>query len=141
MATKNSSQTMQQKQIGSHLQALRKKAGFKSAASFAKHVGVNPNTYTQYEQGLVSFSYAKAWLFADALDCTLDELGGRTPPKESGLATDPEQIELIGYYDSMNSEGRDALIKSARLMSGSPDVRVEKNRPEDIAIPPEVAAG
>lgn len=124
------------KKIGSHLQLMRKAAGFKSAKAFAEYVGFNANTYTQYEQGLVSFTYEKAWLMADALQCTLDELGGRTPPAEREYA-DPAQEALNGYYESMNADGRDALVASARLMSGSPDTRIEKEG-KDLPIPAEM---
>ena len=60
-----------------NLQALRKAAGFKSAKAFAHHIGMNVNTYTDYEQGRRMFALDQAWEFADALGCTLDELAGR----------------------------------------------------------------
>lgn len=126
-----------QKGIGSHLQALRKAAGFKSAKAFAEYVGVNPNTYTQYEQGLVAISYERAWQFADALKCTLDELGGRTPP-EARTYNDSSQEALNGYFESMNSTGRSALVETARLMSDGDSVRIEKEEQEIIPLPPEV---
>ena len=122
-----------QKSIGSHLQKMRKAAGFKSAKAFAEYVGVNPNTYTQYEQGLVAMLYERAWQFADALNCTLDELGGRTPPSAQAY-TDPDQAALNGYFESMNSTGRNALVETARLMSDGDSVRIEK----DVPLPPEV---
>lgn len=118
--------------IGKSLQSRRKAAGFKSARSFAEHMGINPNTYTDYEQGRGSFSFEQAWEFADALDCTLDELGGREAPKRE--YSNPEQADLNGYYESMNSAGRSALVESARLMSGSPDTRIEKDSAERVPI-------
>ena len=59
------------------LQEVRKKAGFKSARAFAEHIGMPVATYTDYEQGRRSFTLEKAWEFADALECSLDELAGR----------------------------------------------------------------
>ena len=32
------------------LQEMRKRAGFSSAREFAEHIGMNPFTYTNYEQ-------------------------------------------------------------------------------------------
>ncbi len=122
------------KEIGAQLQAHRKAAGFKSAKAFAEHVGVNPNTYTQYEQGLVALSFERAWQFADALGCTLDSLGGRVPPR-SAAYDNAEQAALNGYYESMNSEGRATLVASARLMADSNAVRIEKNQPEHLPLP------
>ena len=59
------------------LQEVRKKAGFKNARAFAEHIGMPVATYTDYEQGRRSFTLEKAWEFADALECSLDELAGR----------------------------------------------------------------
>lgn len=123
------------KHIGSSLQTLRRRAGYKSAKAFADSIGINPNTYTQYEQGVSGMSYERAWEIADALGCTLDELGGRTPPSgANGSFQDPMQGDLNRYFESMNNEGRSALVASARLMSGSPDVRIEKDKPEDHGV-------
>lgn len=95
---------------------------------------MNKSTYTDYEQGRLGFSYERAWQFADALGCTLDALGGRTPPQGQEYA-DPMQGALNGFYESMNSQGRSALVESARLMSGSPDTRIEKDGAEDLPLP------
>lgn len=64
------------------LQELRKKAGWKSAKAYAEHLEMNPSTYTEYEQGRVAMPIEKAWIIADDLDVSLDELVGRTPPAE-----------------------------------------------------------
>ena len=58
------------------LQRIRKEKGFKSAKAFADSIGMNTHTYTDYEQGRRMFSLETAWEFADALECTLDELAG-----------------------------------------------------------------
>lgn len=120
-----------QKSIGSHLQAMRKAAGFKSAKAFAEYVGVNPNTYTQYEQGLVAMSYERAWQFADALKCTLDELGGRTPP-EARTYTDKGQEIVNICYESMNDKGKETLVSVAQSMQRDTANRLVKNQPEEV---------
>lgn len=114
------------------LQHLRKARGYKSAKAFAERVGMNTRTYTNYEQGVTSLTLEKAWEFADALDCSLDELAGRKRPRKA--FSNPEQEALNGYYESMNENGRTALVESARLMSGSPDVRIEKDGPEHARV-------
>lgn len=121
-----------------NLQAMRKRAGFKSAKAFADHIGMNVGTYTNYEQGTRTINLEVAWELADKLDCTLDELAGREPPPVT--YTDHNQAALNGYYESMNEDGRSALVESARLMSGSPDVRIEKDGAEDVRLPPAMGA-
>jgi len=61
------------------LQELRKGAGYKSAKSFAEHLGMNVGTYTSYEQGTRQMPMDVACDICDALGCSLDELAGRTP--------------------------------------------------------------
>ena len=100
------------------LQAMRKHAGFKSAKAFADHVGINVSTYTKYEQGMSEMSLERAWTFADALDCTLDELAGRKPPGKSN-GCDPTLKRIKENYESMNDVGRDRLAEQAEMMASS----------------------
>lgn len=120
------------------LQDIRKAKGFRSAKEFAEHIGMNVGSYTNYEQGVRNLTLEKAWEFADILDCSLDELAGRSRPRKE--CSDPEQESLNRYYESMNGSGRSALIESARLMSGSPDVRIEKGAAKHVDIPPALDA-
>lgn len=99
------------------LQAMRKRAGFKSAKTFAEHVGMSIGTYTQYEQGQISLSLEKAWEFADALDCTLDELAGRKAPNRA--SGDARMGSIADNYESMNETGRARLAEQAEMMASS----------------------
>lgn len=59
------------------LREFRKRAGYKSAKQFAELIGVNVRVYQSYESGEIKMSIGAAWLFADLLGCTIDELVGR----------------------------------------------------------------
>lgn len=104
-----------------NLQAMRKRAGFKSAREFAEYIGVNVGSYTNYEQGKVALSLLKAWEFADALNCTLDELAGRRAPKKPSIT--PDEQRMLDVYRDAPQEQRyliDALIDAeARQMDES----------------------
>lgn len=126
--------TALKKHIGRHLQAARKAAGYKSAKAYAEHIGISKDTYTGYEQGRIAFSIETGWLFADDLGVSIDELCGHDTPKRA--FSDPLQSALNAFYESMNSQGRNALVESARLMSGSPDTRIEKDRETEIPVLP-----
>lgn len=63
-----------EQEMKTQLQAMRKRAGYKSAKSFADHIGMPVGTYTDYEQGRRMFTLERAREFADALDCSLHEL-------------------------------------------------------------------
>lgn len=105
--------TYDQKSIGKALQRARKDAGYKSAKAFAEHIGMNPGTYRNYEQGDRPFSYETAWDMADALDVTLDELGGRDfPPK--GYGATPDERALVDSYRRMDEGDRPGFMSTAR---------------------------
>ena len=92
------------------LQALRKKAGFKSAKSFAEKIGMNAYTYTNYEQGKANFTLDPAWEFADLLGCSLDELAGRQWPPEGTSAPEPGEASLVSAYRDLSDEGREVAV-------------------------------
>lgn len=123
------------KYIGKHLQASRKAGGYKSAKAFALRMGLAPTAYTEYEQGRHMFTIEQAWEFAEALGIDIDALVGFEAER---VFSDPGQAALNAYFESMNSAGRGALVESARLMSGSPDTRIEKDRAEPHGVPAEV---
>lgn len=101
-------------------------------------IDVPVRRYGSWEREERKMNFEDACRIADVLECTLDELAGREW-KGEGFA-DPDKNALVGYYDCMNTSGRSALVESARLMSGSPDVRVEKDGQEAADIPSAMGA-
>lgn len=118
------------KSVGKNLQARRKEAGYKSAKSFAEYIGMETSAYTEYEQGRRSFTYEQAWEFADALNCTLDAIGGRIPPKQSQFS-DEKQSYLNNCYENMNDKGKDTLLSVARSMERDTANRIVKDREDN----------
>ena len=102
------------KSIGKSLQKKRKEAGFKSARAFSEYMNIPVSKYTPYEQGQRGFSYEQAWEFADALGCTMDELGGREWPQPAVADMPPDEQELVDCYRSVDGERKDRLLKNAR---------------------------
>lgn len=105
--------THSRKMIGKRLQQLRKRAGYRSAASFAAALGVKTNTYTTYEQGKASFSYERAWEMADLLGVSLDELGGREWPPGGARSLTGEERSLVDSFRAATPRERYALITTA----------------------------
>lgn len=117
------------KAIGKSLQGARKAAGFKSARAFAEHMGIPASAYTEYEQGRNGFSYEQAWEFADALGCTLDEVGGREFPGES-LSADEET--LVSTFRSVTVHGKKAMLTNAKAVG---EDYLPKSDNPDLAAP------
>lgn len=120
------------KSIGRNLQRLRKEAGFKSAKAFAEKAGINPGTYTSYEQGERSFTYETAWDMADALDVSLDELGGRDFPGE-GFAATAEERGLVDSYRRMDEEDKPGFMSTARALAYAGEAKKE-GKGADVAL-------
>ena len=117
------------KSIGRNLQRLRKEAGFKSAKAFAEYIGLPCSRYTEYEQGRRSFNYDQAWMFADVLGCSMDELAGR--PFKRPPYTDPGQEQLNSSYESMNDDGREMLVNVAKSLKKDPDNQPHLSKQSD----------
>ncbi len=102
-----------------------------SQQDMADALGIKKRTYGSWEREEVSLTLKQAYDCAVILNCSIDAIAGYAPPVSYA---DPAQEALNRYYECMNSQGRDALVQSAKLMSGSPDTRVEKNRPEHVRV-------
>jgi len=114
-----------------NLQDLRRKAGFKSARAFAEHLGIPVSTYTGYEQERIKLSLSVAWLIADELGCTLDELAGRDAPHKRSADPIPlteNERRIIQAYRSANPQGRAAIEAVAQSQEG-----MEGQSPRDLA--------
>lgn len=99
-----------------NLQAMRKRAGFTSARDFAEKHGLNVGSYTNLEQGSRNMSLEKAWELADMLDCTLDDLAGRSFKPASNLPKD--EASLISNYRSCTDEQKHFVLVSAENAAG-----------------------
>lgn len=115
------------KELGKRLRALRKDAGYTNRAAFAEDAGLPATIYSEVEQGRTRLSYENAWKIADVLGISLDELGGRDWPGAGSAEDDPERRELMGYFDDLNEEGREAAVQVVRGMTS---VYIKRYSPE-----------
>lgn len=110
--------------VAKQLQQMRRNAGFKSARAFANHIGMNVSTYTDFEQGNRPLSYERAWQFADALNCTMDELGGRQFPKSKDADTE----SVANRYSALPMKYREPVKDMLELQETKSRVRVSGNQ-------------
>ena len=94
--------------IGKRLQRMRKEAGFSSALAFAEYAGVGQSAYTSYEQGRSNMNLLVAVKIADALDCSLDEIAGRSVYQDTDVLH-PEDLRLVERYHSLSEGGRETV--------------------------------
>lgn len=116
------------------LRKYRRLAGLNQQQT-ADALNVKVATYRTWENGRRNMSFPQAIECAELFGCTTDELAGREPVR---TFADPMQAALNAYYESMNGKGRETLVDSARLMSGSPDTRLEIDRPEHLPVQAEM---
>lgn len=108
--------------MDNNLEALRRKAGFKTAADFAKRLGVSRPTVSMWESGQREMSLDRACDICDILGCTLDELAGR---KSMSLST--EKIQLIRDFRSTGARGQAAILAIAQVNRGISSVSSEES--------------
>ena len=58
------------------LSEIRRAAGFKTSKAFAESIGIPPTSYARFEQPSNGrrIPMERAWLIADKLGCSIDEL-------------------------------------------------------------------
>lgn len=119
---------------------LLRERGIKVAV-FARKTGISPSTlYNIMEKPVMDNIAISTFIkIAEGLGMTAEELYYGVPP-EAPEYSDMRQTALNGYFESMNETGKDTLVASAKLMAGSPDVRMEKNIEQDISLPPAMGA-
>ena len=113
--------------LAENLKTLRKQNGFKSAESIARHIGIEPPRYREYEAGRVIPSYEIAWKLADAFHCSMDDLGGRKWP----LNQDADTENVAFRYAALPPQYRETVKDMIELQEEKyKRVRVSGNQGE-----------
>lgn len=71
--------------MGKSIQELRKDAGFRSAREFAEECGFSPSSLARYEKEPTAIPVKSAWVMADVLGCSIDDVVGRDEPTTADL--------------------------------------------------------
>lgn len=111
------------------LRKYRRLAGL-NQQQMADALNVKKRTYGSWERGEANMSLPQACEVADILNCTLDELAGRTVTREY---TDAGQEIVNVCYESMNERGKATLVSVAQSMERDGANRIVKNGAEDMA--------
>lgn len=77
------------------------------------------------------FNYEQAWDIADALHCTLDELGGRKFDARS--FADRRQERMNDAYSRLSDDAKDAIAGVVESYARDTARRIEKNSAEYAA--------
>ena len=115
------------------LQQLRKAAGYRNRDEFAAVLGVKPGTYKTWETGTRKMSFEQACMVADVLDCSLDELAGRTA--YVGSYSDSRQAQMNDDYARLSESKKDAAADTVRgmLLGEQRRENLEKNETNGVS--------
>lgn len=116
------------------LKEMRKRAGYKTQKAAADALGIKERKYASWERGEVQLTLEDAFNIGLAFGCTPNDLCGWDGGNGGASFSNSDQAALNAYYESMNDQGRETLVQTARLMSGSPDTRVQKDSPEAVRV-------
>lgn len=113
------------------LRRLRRAAGFSSAKALAESVGIPPATYAKYEQiddgPDTSMPIKNAWLIADALGCSIDELVGR-----SSVPEDAADFGIQRRFDALSEDGK-RIVADFIGLAEEQDARFESRRRAELS--------
>lgn len=90
------------------IRELREAQGLKRT-ELAERAGVTYTALTKWERGDTEMGLDNAAAVARALHCTISELIGKDAPKRDGRFD-----EIAGIYRSMDEDGKNALLGTAR---------------------------
>lgn len=114
--------TDERAEMNTRLQEFRKKAGWKNADDFARHIGIPPKTYRNYEQGIRNLNLEIASELCNELNCTLDDLIDKPEIRYSVVPMpnelDDDEQELIELYRSLPPRGKHAVLVGLRDFAG-----------------------
>lgn len=110
------------------LRKYRRLAGL-NQQQMADALNVKVATYRTWENGRRTMSFPQACACADILDCTLDELAGRTITR---TYTDKGQEIVNICYESMNDKGKETLVSVAQSMERDVANRIAKNGADSL---------
>lgn len=81
------------------LKEIRKAAGYRSAKDFSAAVGIPATSYARFEQasGARHIPMERAWLIADKLGCSIDEVVGREYMFERPAGPQQERYDALGH--------------------------------------------
>ena len=111
-----------------------RKAKRMTQIELAKAIGSTDRIICSWERGETDISLEDAFKVCLVLECTPNDLCGWSGGNGDASFSDSSQAALNAYYESMNDQGRETLVQTARLMSGSPDTRIQKDKPEAVRV-------
>lgn len=97
------------------LKKVRKETGM-TQKEVAEKANVSLGTYRTWEQGTSGMSLEMAYIVADVLGCTPNDLCNwyETHPRELRADTDPEHAELLRCYDECTPERKRSMMQQAQ---------------------------
>ena len=78
------------------IQDLRRERGYRNAREFADALGISASSMSRYEKQPSSIPMHSAWVMADALGCSIDEVVGHESAASAAGG-------LQGFYDADGS--------------------------------------
>ena len=101
------------------LKELRKMKGFSSRALFAEELGIPERRVKAWETGESLIQLDDACVVADVLECTLDDLVGRIPPREG--SKDARLSSFYYDYAELSDAGKKAAVAAVHGIRLSED--------------------
>ena len=109
--------------IGENIKRICEMKGIRQI-EIAEYMGISQGSVSNWMKGINSIDIENLAKLCSFLGVTLNQIYGVDPITPDSLLSTQES-ELVSLFRSLNKNGKDMLITTARAFSGNPDMRKE----------------
>ena len=109
--------------IGENIKKVCEMKGIKQI-DIAKHMGISQGSISNWMKGINSIDIENLAKLCAFLGVSLNQIYGVDPITPEALLSSQEN-ELLRLFRTLNKDGKDMLISTARAFSGNPDMQKE----------------
>jgi len=106
------------KTIGENIKKVCALKGIRQV-EIADNLGVSPGTVSNWFKGTNSIDIENLAQLCEFLGVSLDQIYG-VAPITPGVTLSQEETDLLSIFRSLNKDGRNMLINTARVFAGNP---------------------
>jgi len=118
------------KVIGENIKKVCSLKGIRQV-EIAEHLGVSQGSVSNWIKGTNSIDIENLAELCRFLGVSLDQIYGMEPIKPD-VSLSNKEIELVGYFRSLNNAGQDLAMNTMRTYAGNPDMQKEEQNAKAI---------
>lgn len=116
------------KTVGENIKKVCQLKGIRQV-EISEHMGVSQGTVSNWFKGTNSIDIENLAELCAFIGVSLDQIFG-VAPLTPEVTLSQEETDLLGMFRSLNNQGKDMLMSTARIFAGNPDMQKESTKSE-----------